>query len=252
MVSVGSAVSKSRQRIAAAALKGYPYRFILSYQPILSVNAEPNSTANWYEALLRVRPERGDDLRPIDFMPFEEPGNEALLAAIDFWVLHQVSDLLYSRPESSFSINFTRYLLSDPLLASRMQVLVNGHGSRLSLEVSEKYEWSEYELERLSLLSLYVRLSLDDVGAGRLEYLQSLPLSGFKIDGSLIVPLLDSKKDRDIVRTLLRLSVDLELTVVAEFVSSIEIWDWLRKESGKIEGLRLFVQGHAVGMYQEF
>jgi EAL domain-containing protein (putative c-di-GMP-specific phosphodiesterase class I) len=186
----------------------------------------------------------------MDFMPPELPGNEALLAAIDFWVLHSVSDLLYSRPES-FSINFTRYLLSDPLLGARMQVLVNGHGARLSLEVSEKYEWSEYEIERLSLLSLYARLSLDDVGTGRLEYLQSLPLSGFKIDGSLIVPLLDSKKDRDIVRMLLRLSVDLGLTVVAEFVKSVEIWDWLRVEASKIEGLRLFVQGHAVADYRE-
>jgi EAL domain-containing protein (putative c-di-GMP-specific phosphodiesterase class I) len=67
----------------------------------------------------------------------------------------------------------------------------------------------------------------------------------------LITPLLDSKKDRDIVRMLLRLSVDLGLTVVAEFVKSVEIWDWLRKESDKIDGLRLFVQGHAVADYRE-
>ena len=93
---------------------------------------------------------------------------------------------------------------------------------------------------------------LDDVGAGRLEYLQSLPLSGFKIDGSLIVPLLESEKDRAIVRHLLRLAVDLNLTVVAEFVKSVEIWNWLRAEASKIEGLRLFVQGHAVADYREF
>jgi EAL domain-containing protein (putative c-di-GMP-specific phosphodiesterase class I) len=245
-------VDKTRRAIAAAALKEQGCKFILKYQPILSVNAEPNSVPYWYEALLRVRPDDGgEDLRPAQFMPSDEPDNEALLAAIDFWVLHQISALLYVCPDS-FSINFSRYLLRDPLLDDRMLALVNGHSSRLSLEVSEKYQWTSYEMERLSRLSIYVHLALDDVGAGRLEYLQSLPLSGFKIDGSLILPLLDSKKDRDIVRMLLRLSVDLGLTVVAEFVATVEHWDWLRKEADKIEGLRLFVQGHAVAEYREF
>ena len=245
-------MDKTYRAIAAAALKEQGCRFILQYQPILSVAAEPNSKPYWYEALLRVRPDDGgEDLRPAQFMPSDEPANEALLAAIDFWVVHRVSALLYECPDS-FSINFSRYLLRDPLLDSRMLALVNGHSARLSLEVSEKYQWTDHEMERLSRLSVYVHLVLDDVGAGRLEYLQSLPLSGFKIDGSLIVPLLESEKDRAIVRHLLRLSVDLNLTVVAEFVKSVEIWDWLRAEASKIEGLRLFVQGHAVADYREF
>ena len=245
-------MEKTRQSIAAAALKGQGYKFVLKYQPILSVTAEPDSKPYWYEALLRVRPDDGsEDLRPAQFMPSDIPENEALLAGIDFWVLYRVSALLYKRPDS-FSINFTRYLLRDPLLDSRMLALVNGHSTRLSLEVSEKYQWTAHEMERLSRLSIYVHLALDDVGAGRLEYLQSLPLSGFKIDGSLIVPLLESEKDRAIVRHLLLLAVELNLTVVAEFVKSVEIWEWLRVEASKIDGLRLFVQGHAVADYREF
>jgi EAL domain-containing protein (putative c-di-GMP-specific phosphodiesterase class I) len=241
----------NRDAIARAALRREAYKFVLKYQPILPVNAEFGDEASWYEALLRVRPIRGDDLRPAEFMPEDAPENVALLAAIDFWVLHQVSGLLYRRDEK-FSINFSRYLLSDTRVELRLQDLINGHGDRLSLEVSEAYEWSIYEKEKLATLSLYARLSLDDVGVGRLEYLQSLPLSGFKIDGSLILPLLENSKDRDIVRMLLKMSVDLGLTVVAEFVATAKIWDWLRAEASKIDGLRLFVQGHAVAEYQEF
>jgi EAL domain-containing protein (putative c-di-GMP-specific phosphodiesterase class I) len=240
-----------RAAIAKAALKGEAYRFILNYQPILPVSARIGDEAGWYEALLRVRPIRGEDLRPAEFMPIDTPENVALLAAIDFWVLHRVAGLLYRRGEK-FSVNFSRYLLSDPLIEQRLQILVNGYGDRLSLEVSEAYEWSPFEQERLDMLSLYVRLSLDDVGAGRLEYLHSLPLSGFKIDGSLILPVLESSKAQEIVRMLLKLSVEFNLTVVAEFVASADIWDWLREESSKIDGLQLFVQGHAVAGYREF
>lgn len=217
--------------LTLAALQGdLGLSLTLVFQPIKPVTAQPHDPPSWYEALLRIRTSNGELLCPGEFMPPDVAGNVGLLTLIDQWVLRQAGELLH-QTDHTYSVNFSRYLLADSTIVDHVKTLVNGFGNRLVFEVSEQYEWSEIEITTLRLLKPVVRLSLDDVGVGRLEYLARLPLTGFKIDGSLIQHVLEHRKYQELVRMLMRLACRLELNCVCEYVSSPEIWQWLKGEA---------------------
>lgn len=222
----------------------------LVFQPIKSVTAQVDDPPSWYEALLRLRTSNGDLLCPGEFMPPDTAGNVGLLTLIDQWVLRQAGELLHST-DHTYSVNFSRYLLADESLVDHIKMLVNGYGDRLILEIPERYKWSEMELAALRLLKPVVRLSLDDVGVGRLEYIAKLPITEFKIDGSLIQHVLENGYYQDLVRMLMRLACRLDMNCVCEYVSSPEIWQWLKGEACQQPGIKLFVQGFAVGDFRE-
>jgi len=74
-----------------------------------------------------------------------------------------------------------------------------------------------------SLAECGIALELDDFGTGyaSLSKLTQLPLSGIKLDRSLIAPLPDQAAD-SVVRAILALAGELGLHVVAEGVEELE------------------------------
>jgi diguanylate cyclase (GGDEF)-like protein len=74
------------------------------------------------------------------------------------------------------------------------------------------------------LSAVGVRLSIDDFGTGysSLGYLTALPLAELKIDRSFVGRMTESPMDMAIVRTILDLGSNLELSVVAEGIESAE------------------------------
>ena len=219
-------------------------------QPIVSIYDSLDNPPYWYELLLRMNhPTHGLQL-PIDFMP---PDSEPhLLEAIDWWVLEFVNERLRQYPNLNFSINFTRYLLTNPLLGRKLSTLFNGVDTldRLTFEVSERYVWTVAEHEQLRSLRAIVKLSLDDVGENRLNELIYLPLSGFKIDGALVQRICTDTRASAIVQSLISLAWNLDWIVVCEFVDSQATLAWLRMIADRFTGVRLYAQGHAVGGYK--
>ena len=67
-----------------------------------------------------------------------------------------------------------------------------------------------------------VRIAIDDFGTGyaNFAYLTRLPIDVLKIDGQLIANIATGARDRAIVRALINLARELDLTVVAEGVES--------------------------------
>lgn len=75
-----------------------------------------------------------------------------------------------------------------------------------------------------------MRISIDDYGAGlsSLSYLKMLNADELKIDRSLILDVLDSARDRLIIKSTVDLAHGLGMTVVAEGVETREVFDVLQ------------------------
>jgi EAL domain-containing protein (putative c-di-GMP-specific phosphodiesterase class I) len=76
---------------------------------------------------------------------------------------------------------------------------------------------------RLAMLrAAGVRIAVDDFGTGycSLAYLTSLPLDTLKIDRGLIADIVGGSRDRIVVKAMIRLARELELSVIVEGVES--------------------------------
>jgi EAL domain-containing protein (putative c-di-GMP-specific phosphodiesterase class I) len=76
-----------------------------------------------------------------------------------------------------------------------------------------------------------VRLAIDDFGTGysSLSYLHRFPLDPLKIDRSFISSMDDDGDGMEIARTILPMTKNLRLDVVAEGVETIEQFELLEK-----------------------
>jgi EAL domain-containing protein (putative c-di-GMP-specific phosphodiesterase class I) len=95
--------------------------------------------------------------------------------------------------------------------------------------------------QRLARLrSAGIRVAVDDFGSGyaSLAYLTSLPLDMIKLDRSLVLGLVAGRKDRIVMRAMLRLAQDLDLLTLVEGV----------EESGQ----QALLAGWGCDLYQGF
>src|SRR5688500_14932397 len=96
---------------------------------------------------------------------------------------------------------------------------------RITVEITESARWADSNsiAERLATLrSAGIRVAVDDFGTGyaSLAYLTSLPLDILKIDRGLIADIVGGARDRIVVKAMIALARELDLTVVVEGVES--------------------------------
>ena len=82
------------------------------------------------------------------------------------------------------------------------------------------------------LKDLGIRFSMDDFGTGysSLSYLRQLPIDELKIDKSFIIGLDETKDGRDMVKTILNIAKNLNLTIVAEGIEEVAQKEFLIEE----------------------
>ena len=95
--------------------------------------------------------------------------------------------------------------------------------SRLTVEITEHALLVGHDAvaDRLARLrAAGVRIAVDDFGTGyaSLAYLTSLPLDMLKIDRSLVLGLVAGRRDRIVMRAMIRLAQDLDLLTLVEGV----------------------------------
>jgi EAL domain-containing protein (putative c-di-GMP-specific phosphodiesterase class I) len=108
--------------------------------------------------------------------------------------------------------------------------------SRLEIEITETavIHESEQVLSNLrALRDLGVRIALDDFGTeySSLTYLRRLSPDSIKIDGSFVREISTNAESASIVKSLIALSHDLGINVVAEGIETSEQLHFLRRHN---------------------
>jgi diguanylate cyclase (GGDEF)-like protein/PAS domain S-box-containing protein len=210
-------------------------QFLLHYQPQMDDNGHVTGS----EALLRWKhPGRGM-VSPADFIPLAE--ETRLILPLGHWVLETACNQLAlwaARPEMTdltVAVNVSAHQFHQAGFVEEVLTVLRDTGAnpqRLKLELTESLLVSNVEevIEKmLALRAEGVGFSLDDFGTGysSLSYLKRLPLDQLKIDQSFVRDVLADSNDASIAKTIIALSQNLGLGVIAEGVETEAQRDFL-------------------------
>jgi diguanylate cyclase (GGDEF)-like protein len=220
----------------------------LQYQPQFEVNS---GHACGVEALARWFRVNGDAIEPRVFIPLAE--RAGLIGALGAWVLQQACETVVGwdipgEPPPTLSVNVSPHQIDDSMCAVIRRAVERAGlpPERLELEITEGSlirnpdavveclrQWKE----------LGVRIAIDDFGIGysSLSYLSRLPVDRIKLDKSLIHSLTTKRKDAAIVRSIIALGKDLDVSVIAEGVETEQQFQMLQ-DLGCLQ-----VQGYLLG-----
>ncbi len=186
------------------------------------------------EALVRwAHPDRGVVL-PSEFLPLVEKAG--LMGPLTTLVLRRAASEAASWAreglELGVAVNVDVEALLDPSFPVLVKEILDEAGLRrdlLTIEITETSLMADplrAGAVARELSAIGVRLSIDDFGTGysSLGHLTALPLAELKIDRSFVGRMTDSATDMAIVRTILDLGTNLDLSVVAEGIESTEAW----------------------------
>lgn len=196
-------------------------RMVLALQPI--VRSKTREIAA-YECLLRMQNLDGSIHSAGEFVPVAE--KYGLSKLIDARVLEMVCELLRQTPQSRFSLNVSEMAAGDGDWLSNLQALTNVDPSlteRLIVEIDETMATAK--LDEMTHFIAEVRrlgsqVALDGFGTGysSFRHLESLGIDLVKIDPSFVENVTSSAQDRNFVRTLVDLAVNLGIATVGEGV----------------------------------
>jgi len=203
----------------------------LHYQPMIRMH---DSTIIGVEALVRWQHPKKGLLFPDNFIPLAEGSGS--IEPLTRWVLDvaikQGAEWLSNGNRLTVSVNISALLLHNPIFPDIVNRLLEQAGfpaELLKLEITESAIISDVVratdvVNRLH--DLGVKVSIDDFGTGytSLAYIRKLPVDEIKIDKSFVLNMNTVSDDAVIVRTLLELARNLDLSVVAEGVEDRETW----------------------------
>lgn len=208
--------------------------FIVYYQPKISFKSKEILGV---EALIRWNhPEKGM-IPPFDFIPVAE--KNGLIKDIGNWVIRDVCDQVQKWSKSNYkkikiSINLSPMEFRQKNLVSNIKEIFaekNIDTKYIEFEITESaiFENLDESIEIInSIKELGAEISLDDFGTGysSLSYLRDLPIDILKLDKSFMRDL-KNQKNKSIIKSMIDLSHDLGLEVVAEGVETKEDVQWL-------------------------
>ncbi len=206
----------------------------LHYQP--QINATTGVTG--VEALIRWNhPERGM-VFPGDFIEIAE--ESALIIPMGEWVLRKgLAQLKQWQTEGlcleTLAINVSPKQFHQDSFVEYVKGLLNEMqmgGDALELELTENIlldQTAETVSKIEALKEVGVLFSIDDFGTGysSMAYLKKLPLDRLKIDKSFVSDITTDINDAHIVKTIIGMSHNLGLALIAEGVESKEEMDFL-------------------------
>lgn len=189
------------------------------------------------EALIRFKdPTANGAIRsPGYFVPYYEQTGRIL--ELDFFVLNEVCKLLRKRLDAGkavvpISCNFSRIHFAKPGFAARFEEVLDKYQidkSLIEVEITETLVVEELQQQMIKqtineLVEKGVHLSIDDFGAGysSLGVFEQIPASVVKLDRSFLLNHEDHDRQVQIMKSIVKLTNDLNAQVVCEGVESAE------------------------------
>lgn len=203
--------------------------FVFAYQPIVD---RKTAEIPYYECLLRI-PDENNRLISIGSL-IKDAEHKGLIQVIDEMVLRNVVEELVDSPEISLSVNISNIGVLDEHLLKVAENLLKEYNvsNRLIIEITETLLNEDYNQTKRFIDRLHkfgCKFALDDFGAGFTSFkqLQNLPIDIIKIDGSYVRNITSNHHYRYFIESLVKISEELGIKTVAEFVENGEIAKFL-------------------------
>ncbi len=200
-----------------------------AYQPIID---RKTLKVHYYECLLRIPDENGVYISVGPIIPIAE--NKGLIFVIDQIVLEMSIHELVNNPNLMLSVNISNIGTTDEALWEVAENLLRTYDvrDRLIIEITETSFNENYDKINVFINKLRkfgCKFTLDDFGSGFTSFkqLQSLPIDIIKIDGKYVRSITSDVQSRYFVERLIKISEDLNIETVAEFVENGEIAKFL-------------------------
>ena len=201
--------------------------FVPYLQPLYSIKADNVYGA---EVLVRKIDPHGNIHTPVEFISIME--REHMISMVDFTMLRQACELIQQWksfwPNLVLNVNFSRNTLTEPDYLSRVDQILADTGvdpTQLIFEITESSQGIQLESMSTLLTEIQRRgiaIAIDDLGteAACLEMLYLPQISVAKIDKSLIDKAEHSDREQLVIRHLVDLCHDLDMTCVAEGIET--------------------------------
>ncbi len=229
--------------------------FVIYYQPIVDILGDGGSSQHvsrelqlqavrliGFEALVRWQhPTRGFIL-PEEFVPVAE--ETGLIVQIDRWMFYKACQQLANwktKFASHFPLKMSINLSAQDI---RQANLIDGidqalaqtglEGDSIALEITESMLIDNIS-QTIDLLTQLkdrkIQISIDDFGSGysSLNYLHRLPADNLKIDRSFVSQMQEGNRNYQVVSTIIALSNQLGLAVIAEGIETPQQLQWLQE-----------------------
>ena len=234
--------------------------FIPYLQPLYSIKSDKVYGA---EVLVRKIDPNGHIHAPVEFIGIME--REHMISMVDFTMLRQACELIRKwRPAWSdivLNVNFSRNTLTEPDYLERVDKVLAETGvdpAQLIFEITESSQG--IQLESLSNLLTEIQkrgiaIAIDDLGteAACLEMLYLPQISVAKIDKSLIDKAEHSDREQLVIRHLVDLCHDLNMTCVAEGIESDSQIELLKQLGcDRLQGYKIGKPMPAAEFFQTF
>ena len=201
----------------------------------------------FHETLCRVAQTGGGFIAARQFVKSFEAQETG--RSIDRNMLSRAIEFLEAHPTTTLSVNLSAYSLNDAgwnSILARELARNRDLCPRLILEITETAQLptgSSVPDKLQSYRASGVRIAIDDFGAGTagLQVLANTPVDILKIDGALVRGVATNSARQAIVKSVVSLCHDLNLTSIAECVETPDDAQWLRQAG--LDGLQgYFVQ----------
>ena len=212
-------------------------QLFLEYQPFIELES---AKVVGFEALMRWRHPQNGAMCPDLFIPMAE--DTGLIINATRWAVREACNTLRriidkSGDENLFiSLNFSAQDFDDSSFLDELLLILRDTGirpSQIQLEITERLLLRHSESVRQTLIQCRdqgMEIAMDDFGTGysSLNYLQQYPVSTLKIDQSFIRNMITDNGVLGLVKSILSLSDNMGVSIIAEGVENQEQVDLLK------------------------